>query len=89
MADFTNPGILGTIENFRKNYQSPILNGREPDADDKTREKGQIAQVLNVYFSILSESARQLIVCYIPVPRLSYPIFWLLYAFAKSQTYQQ
>jgi DNA repair and recombination RAD54-like protein len=48
MADFTNPGILGTIDNFRKTFQSPILNGREPDADEKTREKGQLAQVSQV-----------------------------------------
>ena len=46
MADFTNPGILGTVEYFRKTFQSPILNGREPDADEKSREKGQVAQVV-------------------------------------------
>ncbi len=45
MADFTNPGILGTIDNFRKHFQSPILNGREPDASEPVREKGQLAQV--------------------------------------------
>ena len=49
MANFTNPGILGTIENFRRVFQSPILNGREPDADEKTREKGQIAQVRSIF----------------------------------------
>lgn len=45
MADFTNPGILGTIDHFRKHFQSPILNGREPDAPEPVREKGQLAQV--------------------------------------------
>jgi hypothetical protein len=45
MADFTNPGILGTIDHFRKNFQSPILNGREPDAPEAVLEKGQLAQV--------------------------------------------
>jgi hypothetical protein len=45
MADFTNPGILGTIDHFRKHFQSPILNGREPDAPESVRAKGQLAQV--------------------------------------------
>jgi SNF2 family DNA or RNA helicase len=27
MVDFTNPGVLGTCSEFRRKYQSPILNG--------------------------------------------------------------
>ena len=32
MVDFTNPGILGTPEEFRRRTMFPILRGREPDA---------------------------------------------------------
>ena len=53
MADFTNPGILGTIDHFRKNFQSPILNGREPDAPEAVLEKGQLAQVETYDLQIL------------------------------------
>ncbi len=45
MSDFTNPGILGSVDHFRRAFQSPILTGREPDASDAEREKGQAAQV--------------------------------------------
>lgn len=39
MVDFTNPGVLGTQEEFRRKILSPILRGREPDATEKQVEK--------------------------------------------------
>jgi len=39
MVDFTNPGILGTQEEFRKNMLFPILRGREPDATENQKRK--------------------------------------------------
>ncbi|KAJ1485931.1 P-loop containing nucleoside triphosphate hydrolase protein [Baffinella frigidus] len=44
MVDFTNPGALGDEKYFRRYFQSPILHGREPDASDAEREKGNAAQ---------------------------------------------
>lgn len=41
MVDFTNPNILGTPSEFRKNYLGPILVGREPDSTDKERDVAQ------------------------------------------------
>ena len=32
--------LLGTEKDFHKNYQNPILRGREPDASDKHRAAG-------------------------------------------------
>ena len=40
-VDFTNPMIFGTSDNFRKKFINPILRGREPDATDAQKEKGQ------------------------------------------------
>jgi DNA repair and recombination RAD54-like protein len=39
MVDFTNPGVLGTQEEFRKNMLYPILRGREPDANEKQKQR--------------------------------------------------
>jgi DNA repair and recombination RAD54-like protein len=39
MVDFTNPGVLGTQEDFRKNTLYPILRGREPDATEKQKQR--------------------------------------------------
>lgn len=41
MVDFTNPGVLGEEKDFNRHYQTPILRGREPDATDKERAKGE------------------------------------------------
>jgi DNA repair and recombination protein RAD54 and RAD54-like protein len=34
MVDFCNPGVLGTPAQFRKSYERPILQSREPDASE-------------------------------------------------------
>lgn len=39
MVDFTNPGVLGTQEEFRRDMLFPILRGREPDATPKQKQK--------------------------------------------------
>lgn len=44
MVDFTNPGILGTPEEFRRKMMLPILRGREPDATESQKRKMQELQ---------------------------------------------
>jgi DNA repair and recombination protein RAD54 and RAD54-like protein len=39
MVDFTNPGILGNPEEFRRRMMFPILRGREPDATESQKRK--------------------------------------------------
>uniref|UniRef100_A0A060T1Y1 ARAD1C24750p n=1 Tax=Blastobotrys adeninivorans TaxID=409370 RepID=A0A060T1Y1_BLAAD len=41
MAEFLNPGILGTAAEFKREYEVPILRGQEPQASMKHREKGK------------------------------------------------
>lgn len=38
LLDFANPGLLGTPNEFRRNYENPILRGRDADATEKERE---------------------------------------------------
>ncbi|CAO2815176.1 unnamed protein product [Amaranthus hypochondriacus] len=40
MVNFTNPGILGNATHFRRYYQAPIVNGREPTATDEEKNVG-------------------------------------------------
>lgn len=53
MVDFTNPGILGTQEEFRRNMLFPILRGREPDATE--RQKQRMQEIQNEMSSIVNE----------------------------------
>ena len=39
MVDFTNHGVLGTPEDFRRKIRAPILRGREPSASEKEKKK--------------------------------------------------
>ena len=52
MVNFCNPGILGTVNEFRKLYQNPILAGREPDATEaqvkkSTERSAQLSEIVN------------------------------------------
>ncbi|CEG74772.1 Putative SNF2 family N-terminal domain protein [Rhizopus microsporus] len=38
LLDFANPGLLGTPNEFRRNYENPILRGRDADASEKERQ---------------------------------------------------
>ncbi|KAI4318616.1 hypothetical protein MLD38_032295 [Melastoma candidum] len=40
MVNFTNPGVLGDIANFRRYYETPIVCGREPTASEEEKMLG-------------------------------------------------
>ena len=37
LLNFANPGLLGTPNEFRRNYENPILRGRDADATEHER----------------------------------------------------
>lgn len=41
LLNFSNPGLLGTRSDFRKNFENPILLSRDADATDDQIKKGQ------------------------------------------------
>ena len=53
MTDFTNAGILGSQDDFRKYTLFPILRGREPDASDA--EKEQMVEIQNEMSSTVND----------------------------------
>lgn len=40
MVDFVNPGLLGTYNTFKREFEGPILKSRQPGASKKDLEKG-------------------------------------------------
>ena len=44
MVNFCNPGVLGTSAEFRKKYERPILESREPDCPRHKKEKAAVLQ---------------------------------------------
>jgi DNA repair and recombination protein RAD54B len=40
MVDFVNPGILGTHNTFKKEFEGPIVKSRQPGASERDVEKG-------------------------------------------------
>jgi DNA repair and recombination RAD54-like protein len=53
LLNFANPGLLGTPNEFRKNYEIPILRGRDADATQKDHETSD--QKLSELWSIVSK----------------------------------
>lgn len=42
MVDLINPGILGTYQSFKKDFEVPIIKSRQPEASSKDLEKGRL-----------------------------------------------
>lgn len=41
LLNFANPDLLGSRQDFRKNFELGILKSRDADATDKQREEGE------------------------------------------------
>ena len=41
MVNFVNPGILGSVKSFTKQFENPIVKSRQPEATEDDVEKGQ------------------------------------------------
>lgn len=76
MVDFINPGLLGTYNSFKKEFEGPILKSRQPDASTRDTEKGNAREeelsLLTKQF-ILRRRA-EVMAKYLP-PKTEYVIF--------------
>lgn len=76
MVDFVNPGVLGTYNTFKKEFEGPIMRSRQPGASADEIEKGtargeELAQLTSEF--ILRRSAT-LLKDFLP-PKTEYVLF--------------
>ena len=54
MVSFCNPGVLGTPASFRKRFERPILEGREPGVVSEkealaAERSAELSQIVNAF----------------------------------------
>ncbi|VDD95364.1 unnamed protein product [Enterobius vermicularis] len=69
LVNFVNPGMLGTAGEFKRKYESVILRGRDADATQLQREKGDeaLAEMASVVNKCIIRRTSALLTKYLPV----------------------
>ncbi|KAI0404098.1 DNA repair protein rhp54 [Xylaria palmicola] len=69
LISFANPGLLGSRLEFRKRYEIPILRGRDADATEKDRQKGDecLHELLGVVNKFIIRRTNDILSKYLPV----------------------
>jgi DNA repair and recombination protein RAD54B len=76
MVDFINPGLLGTYKTFQKEFEVPVMRGRQPGASTEELEKGEarMEEFLNTTKQFLLRRPASLLNEYLP-PKTEYILF--------------
>lgn len=69
LISFANPEILGTRLEFRKRFEIPILRGRDADATDADRQKGDecLSELLKIVNKFIIRRTNDILSKYLPV----------------------
>uniref|UniRef100_A0A8C5Q6U1 DNA repair and recombination protein RAD54-like n=1 Tax=Leptobrachium leishanense TaxID=445787 RepID=A0A8C5Q6U1_9ANUR len=69
LVHFVNAGILGTAQEFKKRFEIPILKGRDADASDADRQKGEekLKELISVVNRCLIRRTSDILSKYLPV----------------------
>lgn len=69
LLNFANPNYLGTRNDFRKNYEIPILRGRDADGTDADRQKGdeRLKELLTLVNKFIIRRTNDILSKYLPV----------------------
>ncbi|XP_012945594.1 DNA repair and recombination protein RAD54-like [Aplysia californica] len=69
LLHFVNKGILGTAQEFKKRFETPILRGRDADATDDDHRKGKekLQELLAIVNRCIIRRTQSLLTKYLPV----------------------
>ncbi|XP_030583572.1 DNA repair and recombination protein RAD54-like [Archocentrus centrarchus] len=69
LVHFVNAGILGTAQEFKKQFELPILKGRDADASDKERLTGEekLKELISIVNRCLIRRTSDILSKYLPV----------------------
>ena len=69
LVHFVNSGILGTAQEFKKKFETPILRGRDADATDKQKDAGneKLQELLGIVNKCILRRTQALLTKYLPV----------------------
>ncbi|KAF2012317.1 hypothetical protein BU24DRAFT_426185 [Aaosphaeria arxii CBS 175.79] len=85
LLNFANPNYLGTRAEFRKQYEIPILRGRDADGTDEDRKKGdeRLAELLTLVNKFIIRRTNDILSKYLPV-KYEHVVFCNLSPFQKD-----
>nr|CAG8510649.1 1780_t:CDS:10 [Entrophospora candida] len=85
LLNFANPGLLGTPNEFRRNYENPILRGRDANASEKDREISdqKLSDLWGVVSKFIIRRSNDILSKYLPV-KYEYVVFCRLSKFQAS-----
>lgn len=68
MVNFCNPGVLGTPSEFRRHFESPILQGREPGSTADEAQLGieRSEELSNIVNSFILRRTNALLSAHLP-----------------------
>ncbi|XP_055996293.1 DNA repair and recombination protein RAD54-like [Ostrea edulis] len=69
LVHFVNGGILGTAQEFKKRFETPILRGRDADASNDDHKKGQLKlqELAEIVNKCIIRRTQALLTRYLPV----------------------
>lgn len=88
MVDFINPGLLGTYNTFKKEFEAIILKSRQPGASERDIEKGSAREeeLSSITKQFILRRTAELLSKYLP-PKTEYVLFCKPTQ-AQAQVYQ-